>query len=255
MAIWGSFHSGHASYFAIGAYTTALLITKAQIPLPICIIASIISSGVCGIIFGFFIVRLTGIYFAILSMALGQFVYYIIFQWYTFTGGDNGIQGIPPPEILDNAYAYFYFTLFIVSACMLIMRIITQSPFGYTMRAIKDNTERTKFIGISIRKYMLINFVISVMFAGVAGSLYAPFTRSVAPQIAGWENSGLPVFMTVIGGAWNFFGPVLGSVVYVFLSAFITGFTEYWPMIIGFILIFIVLFLPKGVSGILRFKP
>jgi branched-chain amino acid transport system permease protein len=134
------------------------------------------------------------------------------------------------------------------------MWFIINSPFGYTMRAIRDNSNRTRFIGINIRQYMLINFVISGMFAGLAGSLWAPFNRSIAPDLANWAHSGIPVFMAVIGGPLGFFGPLVGSVVYTFLSAFVTGFTEYWPIIIGIIIILIVLFLPGGILGTLQQK-
>jgi branched-chain amino acid transport system permease protein len=211
-------------------------------------------AGLWALIFGYFCVRLTGIYFAILTMAFGQLVFYIIFQWYSFTGGDNGIQGIPAPLLLQDAYAYYYFTLALVIAALIVMRFITNSPFGYTMRAIRDNSDRTRFIGINIRRYMLINFVIAGMFAGLAGSLWAPFNRSIAPDLANWAHSGIPVFMAVIGGPLGFFGPLVGSVVYTFLSAFVTGFTEYWPIVIGIIIIFIVLFLPGGILGTFQQK-
>jgi len=250
----GQLSFGQAAYYGIGAYTTALMITKASIPLPICMITSILLAGICALIFGYFCVRLIGIYFAILTMAFGQLVFYIIFQWYGFTGGDNGIQGIPVPLLLQDPYVYYYFTLAVVIAALIVMWFIINSPFGYTMRAIRDNSNRTRFIGINIRQYMLINFVISGMFAGLAGSLWAPFNRSIAPDLANWGHSGIPVFMAVIGGPLGFFGPLVGSVVYTFLSAFVTGFTEYWPIIIGIIIILIVLFLPGGILGTLQQK-
>ncbi len=250
----GQLSFGQAAYYGIGAYTTALMITKASIPLPLCIIASVLMAGIFALIIGYFCVRLTGIYFAILTMAFGQVVFYIIFQWYSFTGGDNGIQGIPAPPFLQNAYVYYYFTLLLVIGALIVMWFIINSPFGYTLRAIRDNSDRTRFIGINIRKYMLINFVIAGMFAGLAGSLWAPFNRSIAPDLANWSHSGIPVFMAVIGGPLGFFGPLVGSVVYTFLSAFVTGFTEYWPIVIGIIIIFIVLFLPGGILGTLQQK-
>jgi branched-chain amino acid transport system permease protein len=248
----GQLSFGQAAYYGIGAYTTALMITKASIPLPLCMIASMLLAGIFALIFGFFCVRLTGIYFAILTLAFGQLLFYIIFQWYSFTGGDNGIQGIPVPPLLQDAHVYYYFALALVIAALIVMRFITNSPFGYTMRAIRDNSDRTRFIGINIRKYMLVNFIIAGMFAGLAGSLWAPFNRSIAPDLANWSHSGIPVFMTVIGGPLGFFGPLVGSVVYTFLSAFVTGFTEYWPIVIGIIIIFIVLFLPGGILGMLQ---
>ena len=246
----GQLSFGHAAYFGVGAYATGMLMVKASVPLPICLVASMIAAGICALIFGYFCVRLTGIYFAILTLAFGQLMYYIIFQWYSFTGGDDGLQGIIPPDLLFGANAYYYFTLCIVAAALIAMWYISRSPFGYTMRAIRDNADRTWFIGINVRKYMLINFVVAAMFAGLAGGLLGPFNRSIAPDLCNWHQSGVPVFMTVIGGPLGFFGPMIGSVIYTFLMAFVTGFTEYWPLVIGLVIIFVVLFMPGGVLGL-----
>ncbi|MFC1883170.1 branched-chain amino acid ABC transporter permease [Thermodesulfobacteriota bacterium] len=247
----GQLSFGHAAYFGVGAYTTGLLIVKTSVPLPICLAASMVSAGLCALIVGYFCVRLTGIYFAILTLAFGQLVYYIIFQWYSFTGGDDGLQGILPPEFLRGANAYYYFTLLIVAVALVAMWTISRSPFGYTMRAVRDNADRTRFIGINVRRYMLINFALAGMFAGLAGGLLGPFNRSIAPDLCNWHQSGVPVFMTVIGGPLGFLGPMLGSVIYTFLFAFVTGFTEYWPLVIGSFIILVVLFIPGGVLGLL----
>jgi len=206
------------------------------------------------LVIGYFCVRLTGIYFAILTMAFGQLFYYIIFQWYSFTGGDDGLQGIVPPAWLMSAWAYYYFTLFIVIAALIVMWFISESPFGYTMRSIRGNADRTRFIGINVSQYMLINFVVAGMFAGLAGGLLGPFNRSIAPDLCNWHQSGVPVFMTVIGGPLGFFGPMIGSVIYTFLFAFVTGFTEYWPLTIGLVIVFVVLFIPGGVLGLAQSK-
>ena len=246
----GQLSFGHAAYYGVGAYATGMLMVKASVPLPICLVASMIAAGICALIFGYFCVRLTGIYFAILTLAFGQLMYYIIFQWYSFTGGDDGLQGIVPPDLLFGANAYYYFTLCVVAAALIAMWYISRSPFGYTMRAIRDNADRTRFIGINVRKYMLINFVVAAMFAGLAGGLLGPFNRSIAPDLCNWHQSGVPVFMTVIGGPLGFFGPMIGSVIYTFLMAFVTGFTEYWPLVIGLVIIFVVLFMPGGVLGL-----
>jgi branched-chain amino acid transport system permease protein len=250
----GQLSFGHAAYFGVGAYATGLLMLKTSVPLPVCLAFSMVIAGVTALIFGYFCVRLTGIYFAILTMAFGQLIYYIIFQWYSFTGGDNGLQGIIPPGWLLNVKNYYYFTIVIVTAALIVMWFISESPFGYTMRAIRDNTERTRFIGINVRKYMLINFVVAGMFAGLAGGLLGPFTRSIAPDLCNWQQSGVPVFMTVIGGPLGFFGPIIGSLIYTFLFAFVTGFTEYWPLTIGLVIIFVVLYMPGGILGLVHEK-
>ena len=160
------------------------------------------------------------------------------------------MQGIAPPDLLAETSAYYYFTLLVVTVAMIAMWVISRSPFGYTMRAIRENAERTRFLGIHVRKYMVINFMVAGMFAGLAGGLWGPFNRSIAPDLCNWHHSGIPVFMTVIGGPLNFFGPMVGSVIYTFLMAFVTGFTEYWPLVIGSIIIFVVLFMPGGVLGL-----
>ena len=246
----GQLSFGHAAYFGVGAYATGLLLVKTSVPLPACLAVSMLTAGVFALVIGYFCVRLTGIYFAILTMAFGQLLYYIIFQWYSFTGGDDGLQGIVPPDYLLNVTAYYYFTLAIVAAALAVMWFISLSPFGYTMRAIRDNADRTRFIGIHVRKYMLINFVIAGMFAGLAGGLLGPFNRSIAPDLCNWHQSGVPVFMTVIGGPLGFLGPLIGSIIYTFLFAFVTGFTEYWPLTIGLVIIMVVLFIPGGVLGL-----
>lgn len=246
----GQLSFGHAAYYGIGAYTTGLLMVKANMPLLFCLPISMIFAGIIASVLGFFCVRLKGIYFAILTMAFGQLVYYIIFQWYSFTGGDNGLQGINPPEILSKANNYYYFVLIVFVIASYLLYRIGESPFGYTLRAIRDNSERTEFIGINVQRYMHINFIISAMFSGLAGSLWGPFMRSVAPDLCNWQHSGMPVFITVLGGPFNFFGPLAGSMIYTFLMALVTGYTEYWPLVSGLIIIFVVLLLPSGFLGV-----
>ena len=247
----GQLSFGHAAYYGIGAYTTGLLMVKGNLPLLYCLPISMVTAGIVAIFLGYFCVRLKGIYFAILTMAFGQLVYYIIFQWYSFTGGDNGLQGINPSGILSNPYNYYYFTLLIFVIGSFLLYRIGESPFGYTLRAIRDNSERTEFIGINVSRYMHINFVISAMFAGLAGALWGPFTRSVAPDLCNWQHSGIPVFMAVLGGPFNFFGPLVGSVIYTMLMALVTGYTEYWPLVSGTIMIVVVLLMPDGFLGAL----
>jgi branched-chain amino acid transport system permease protein len=250
----GQLSFGHAAYYGIGAYTTGLLLVKLKFPLLLCLPISMITAGLGALILGSVCVRLRGIYFAILTMAFGQLVYYVVFQWYSFTGGDNGLQGIAPPPYLFKVNIYYFFTLTVVTIAMIVLWFITESPFGYTLRAIRDNTERTEFIGINVQRYMLINFVIAGMFAGLAGALWGPFNRSVAPDLLSWQHSGHPVFMAVLGGPHNFLGPMIGSLIFTFLNAFVTGFTEYWPLVSGLVIILVVLLMPGGLFGIIKTK-
>jgi len=251
----GQLSFGHAAYYGVGAYTTGLLMVKANVPMLVCLPLSMFSAGLCAAVLGYFCVKLRGIYFAILTMAFGQLVYYIIFQWYSFTGGDNGLQGIVPPDFLGRAAnPYYFFTLIVVTVGLIALWIISESPFGYTMRAIRDNAERTEFIGINVQRYMHLNFIIAAVFAGLAGALWGPFNRSVAPDLTNWQHSGMPVFMTVIGGPFSFLGPLFGSAIYTFLMALVTSFTEYWPLVSGVIIILVVLLMPGGLLGLLNEK-
>lgn len=238
---------GQAAYFGVGAYATTLLWLKGGLPFPVCILAAPIAAGAVALLFGPICVRLGGIYFAILTMSFGQVVYYIVFNWYGFTGGDNGIQGVRPPEFLMDIRNYYYYCLGVVISALLLLRALVESPFGYTLKAIRDNGMRVQFLGINVFKFRLINFIISGMFAGLAGSLFAFLNRSVNPSLLNWDHSGIPVFMAVIGGPLNFWGPFLGAIIYIGFAAFVTGVTEYWPLVIGIIITIIILYMPGGI--------
>jgi branched-chain amino acid transport system permease protein len=209
-------------------------------------------AAVAALIVGFFCVRLTGIYFAMLTLAFGELLFYIVFSWYSFTKGDDGIQGLLPPLYFQDAVHFYYLTLAIVTLALLAMWRITESPFGYIMRTLRDNQRRAAFLGINVRLHMLINFVIAGSFAGLAGALWGPFSRSVNPGLLGWQESGVAVFMTLIGGAGSFVGPMLGSVIYTLLQAVVKMYTVYWPLTIGTIILLIVLFMPGGVLGLIE---
>lgn len=250
----GQISFGHAAFFGLGAYATAMLfrqftggteeISYLQFFLSLAAGAPVAALG--ALLVGFFCIRLTGIYFAILTLAFGELLFFVVFSWYSFTGGDDGIQRLLPPPFFRDSVVYYYLCFVIVVVAIAIMWRIVHSPFGYLLRAMRDNQERTRFLGINTRIYMLINFVIAGSFAGLAGALWGPFTRSVAPTLLGWQESGIAVFMTLLGGAGFFVGPMVGSIIYTFLHAWVTGFTQYWPLTIGTIILIIVLFSPGG---------
>jgi branched-chain amino acid transport system permease protein len=206
------------------------------------------------LITGYLCIRVAGIYFGIMTAVVSQSTFYIIFNWYSFTGGDNGIQGVLPPLILQGALEYYYFSLAVAIAAVVGYCVILTSPFGNSLRCIRDNMERTVFIGINIRRHMHIAFVVAGLYAATAGVLLAFFKRSVVPQMCDWITSGEAVFMGVLGGVYSLGGPMLGAIVWTFLDAFVTGFTEYWPMIIGFTLLLTILYMPGGIFGLLQQK-
>jgi branched-chain amino acid transport system permease protein len=255
----GQLSFGHAAFFGLGAYGTAIVFRELSAGTGeigyggffVSLLAGPPVAALGAVVVGFFCVRLTGIYFAILTLAFGELAFYTVFSWYGFTGGDDGIQRLLPPPFFRDATAYYYFTLAIVALAMALLWRITQSPFGYMLRAMRDNQQRTRFLGINVRLHMLVNFTVAGAFAGVAGALWGPFTRSVGPLLLGWQESGIAIFMTLLGGSAFFAGPIVGSIVYTFLQAFVTGFTVYWPLTIGIIILVIVLFSPGGLLGLL----
>ena len=256
----GQISFGHAAFFGVGAYASAMLFTRLKtaggeigmLDFFLSLAAGPPVAAVAALIVGFFCVRLTGIYFAMLSLAFGELLFYIVFSWYSFTKGDDGIQGLLPPSFFQDAVNFYYLTLAIVTLALLAMWRITESPFGYIMRTLRDNQRRAAFLGINVRLHMLINFVIAGGFAGLAGALWGPFSRSVNPGLLGWQESGIAVFMTLIGGAGSIVGPMLGSVIYTMLQAVVKMYTVYWPLTIGTIILLIVLFLPGGVLGLIE---
>ena len=257
----GQISFGHAAFFGLGAYATGLLTryfkgTGAGDLGYFEFFASLLAgppvAALGALVVGFFCVRLTGIYFAILTLAFGELLYYIVFSWYSFTKGDDGVQGLLPPAFFQDSINFYYFTLLVVALAVALMWRIVNSPFGYILRTIRDNQRRTAFLGINVRAHMLANFVIAGAFAGVAGALWGPFQRSIAPGLLGWEQSGIAVFMALIGGAKLFIGPMLGSVVYTFLHAWVTIYTVYWPLTIGLIILAIVIFAPGGLLGLVK---
>jgi branched-chain amino acid transport system permease protein len=253
----GQISFGHAAFFGLGAYATAMLFRDftggteeiTYIQFFVSLAAGVPVAAFGALLVGYFCIRLTGIYFAILSLAFGELLFFVVFSWYSFTGGDDGIQRLLPPPFFRDPVVYYYLCFVIVVAAMIVMWRIVHSPFGYLLRAMRDNQERTRFLGINTRIYMLINFVIAGSFAGLAGALWGPFTRSVAPTLLGWQESGIAVFMTLLGGSGFFAGPMVGSIIYTFLHAWVTGFTQYWPLTIGAIILIIVLFSPGGLLG------
>jgi branched-chain amino acid transport system permease protein len=256
----GQISFGHAAFFGVGAYASAMVFTRLKtagggigmLDFFLSLAAGPPLAALAALIVGFFCVRLTGIYFAMLSLAFGELLFYIVFSWYSFTKGDDGIQGLLPPLYFQDAVNFYYLTLAIVTLALLAMWRITESPFGYIMRTLRDNQRRAAFLGINVRLHMLINFVIAGSFAGLAGALWGPFSRSVNPGLLGWQESGVAVFMTLIGGAGSFVGPMLGSVIYTLLQAVVKMYTVYWPLTIGTVILLIVLFLPGGVLGLIE---
>jgi branched-chain amino acid transport system permease protein len=237
---------GEAAFFGVGAYTCALIILKTSLPFPIAIIASPIVATVLGIGIGWFCVRLTDIYFAMLTLAFGEMVFAVIFKWYSFTGGDDGLVEIPIPALFASTKYYYYFVLAIFLSSLLVLRLIVNSPFGKTLQALRENPERVEFIGVNVKQYKLIAFAIAAFFVGLAGALYCCFNHNVFPSYAGWALGAEPILMCVIGGMNIFLGPTVGAVIMIVLEKIILSRTEYWPICIGVILLIFLRYFRTG---------
>jgi branched-chain amino acid transport system permease protein len=250
----GQLPFGQAAFYGLGGYGMAMLLTKFQVNFWLSFAAGIGIAALVALLVGIFCVRLRGIYFSILTLAFGQLIFVIIYKWHDFTGGDDGIQGVFPPVFLKDPIAYYYFILLVFCLSAFILWRIIHSPFGYTLQAMRENSERTEFLGIPIARYQLIAFVISASFTGLAGALWAPFYRSVAPSTLMWIKSGEPVMATILGGAGLFFGPVLGTFLITFVHAYVLGFTHFWPIIMGTLILIVIFLLPGGILGFIKEK-
>ncbi len=244
----GMLSFGHAAYYGVGAYTVAILYAKLGVPMYIGIFAAPVISGLIALIVGWFAVRVTGMYFAMLTLAFGQLLHTIVMGWYSFTGGDDGLP-VMPPDWLLSAQSYYLFVLTIVVVCIGALRLISISSFGMALNAIRENRQRAVFVGLNVRGYELTAFVIAGSFAGVAGSLRAPFQQMAFPSLLYWGQSAEPVLMALAGGIHNFLGPIFGAALFVFANFIITTFSDYPLLIFGVIVLLVVMFLPGGVAG------
>lgn len=244
----GMLSFGHAAYYGMGAYTVAVLFAKLQVPIYFGLIVAPVVAGAVALVVGWFSVRVTGMYFAMLTLAFAQLLHTIVMGWYSFTGGDDGLP-VMPPDWLLSARNYYLFVLTVTIACIAVLWVISLSPFGAALRAIRENRQRAVFIGLGVRNYELAAFVIAGAFAGVAGALRAPLQQMAFPSLMHWTQSAEPVLMALAGGIYSFFGPIVGAAIFVFANFAITTFSGYPLLMFGVLVLVIVLYLPGGVAG------
>ena len=253
MGFGGMVSFGHAAYFALGAYTAALLVKKASVPMLLAVGAAPIVAGLGALLFGFFIVRLTHTYFAMLSLAFGQIVFTVIFKWKTLTGGDDGLLDVWPSALLKSPARFYYFTLVVVGLSLLALHAIVESPFGYALKAVRENPRRARFIGLDVRRHQLFAFVLSGVFSGLAGALFAFYNGSVFPDFAYFTKSFEPLVVALLGGVQSFLGPLAGAFGFKVLEWLISRqWPVYWPLFLGSIVILVIVILPQGFVGLLK---
>jgi branched-chain amino acid transport system permease protein len=251
MGFGGMVSFGHAAYFALGAYAPALLVKRAGLPMLLALPAAPLVAAAGALFFGFFIVRLSHTYFAMLSLAFAQIVFTVIFKWKALTGGDDGLLDVWPPALLKSPVAYYYFTLAVVALSLAALHAIVVSPFGYALRSVRENPRRAGFIGINVRRHQLVAFVISGAFSGVAGGLFAFYNGSVFPDFAYFTKSFEPLVVALLGGVQSFFGPLTGAFGFKILEWLVSRqWPVYWPLFLGTIVVLVIVALPQGFVGL-----
>lgn len=240
---------GHAAYFGLGAYGAALAAKYLGADMTDGLAAAPLLAAVGGLIFGWFCVRLSGVYFAMLTLAFAQIVWSTAFQWVKVTGGDNGLLGVWPAPWAAGKTAYYYLALVVCVAGTLLLRRIIYAPFGYALRAARDSPLRAEAIGINVRHVQWAGFVIAAAVAGVAGGLFVYFKGSVFPTYIAISKSVDALVMVLLGGVQTIAGPLVGAAVYTVLQDQLVTFTDYWRAILGLVIIGLVLAFPQGIAG------
>jgi branched-chain amino acid transport system permease protein len=254
---------GHAAYFGLGAYGAAMTIKYIYPSTPLGILVGVATGTLAAMVIGALIVRLRGVYFAMVTIAFGQVFYFIAFRWNSVTGGDDGVSGwkrqaldlgFTQINLLGNDKAFYYFVLVCFAVAVTLMWLLLRSPFGRTLLAIRENERRARFLGIPVERHIWLSFVISCCFVSLAGTLYALLSNFTDPRALRWDQSGTFVIMAVLGGMRSFWGPLIGAAIFVVLQDYVSSHTENWMSFIGLFFVLVVLFFPRGVLGILRRK-
>jgi branched-chain amino acid transport system permease protein len=251
---------GHSAYFGVGAYAVAFTVKYLKVnSMELLVLAGVLASALVAALFGVVCVRYTRIFFGILTLALSQVLWSLAFKFFWVTGGTDGLR-VPTPSLLGVsiagqdkmaflAHKYYYYVLVIFVAATAVMWVIVHSPFGKALQAIRDNETRAEFVGVQVWHYRWVAFLISGVFTGLAGALWVPLNGLTTPDILVWNFSGEIVFFTVLGGFKTFAGPIVGAVVFNYLKTFAVGYTVYWQMFLGVVLVILVMVLPTGIMG------
>lgn len=244
---------GHGMFFGFGAYAFGLSMQRLGVSIPMAFLLTIVSSALLGLVVGVISIRLKDIYFSFITLALQMLLYSTVIAWVPLTGGDQGLMGgIPRPPFLgidlsieSHRYA-FAVTIMVIG--LLILRQIVESPFGYTLRMIRDNTERATFLGINVFRAKLTAFVIAGVFGAIGGMVMALFVSGAYPEFVNWTMSGEAIFMIMLGGLSTFIGPAAGALILSVLNDVITRGTEHHGLFLGAVILLFALGLRKGVT-------
>jgi branched-chain amino acid transport system permease protein len=255
----GMFSFGHAVYFGLGAYASVLgWLHIPGLSFLSGILLGALTSALVAFILGAFLVRMSGTYFALLTLAFNQLIWAIVWKWRDVTGGDDGLGKFPKPDLfgltMKNPVTFYYVALIITGACLYFCWYFTKTPMGNVALSIKSNEERAKFVGFNVQSTKLIFLTMLGFLAGISGALYAQFQEFIATSVIDLGMSTNVLFMAYIGGTGYFWGPLVGSGIFVYLSEYLSSFTDRWELILGLIFIAVVLFAPQGIMGVVRKK-
>ena len=253
---------GHAAYFGLGGYGAAMTLRYLAPSTALAVLVGVAGGTLAAAIIGALIVRLRGVYFAMVTIAFGQVFYFVAFRWNRVTGGDDGLTGwsrlplrLGPLRVdLRDDLVFYFFALALFGVAVGAMGLLLRSPFGRTLLAIRENERRARFLGIPVERHVWTSFVVSALFASLAGALFALLNNFVDPRALRWDQSGNFVIMAVLGGMRSFWGPLFGAAIFVVLADFISTRTENWMSFVGAVFVLVVLFFPRGVLGVVRRK-
>lgn len=240
---------GHAAYFGLGAYAAALVTLKLQWPMPLAMLAGALAAMAGAILFGWFCVRLSGVYLAMLTLAFAQIVWATFFQWDDLTGGSNGLVGIRPAKALASPLAYYYLALGCAALGVILLRRVIHAPFGLALRAARDAAVRAESLGMDVRRLQWGGFAIAGLFCGLAGVLFAFSKGSISPEVASVGRSVDGLVMVLLGGVQSLLGPLLGAALFTWLQDLVARETDYWRALLGGVILLLVLLFPGGIAG------
>ncbi|MEP6018288.1 MAG: ABC transporter permease [Paracoccaceae bacterium] len=251
LGLGGLVSFGHAAYYGGGAYVAALLVTHANTPMELAFLLAPLGAGLAALAIGWVCLRLTGVYFAMLTLAFAQLLWSLVFQWGDVTGGDDGLVNIWPAEWLKDTTVYFYFTLVMSVGGIVVLRHVAHSPFGYALRAARDSQRQAEATGINTRKVQLLAFGFAGMMGGLAGALFVFSKGSVFPNEMEIARSFDALIVVFLGGVKTLAGGVVGAGFFKGIEDILTRF-EYWRLVMGLLIIFVVIIAPNGIVGSLR---
>lgn len=248
---------GHAAYFGVAAYAVGILATDYQRGFVVCLLAGVLAAALTAAVFGLVAIRATGTYFLMITLALGMVVWGLAFRWVSLTRGDNGIAGVPRPDLglpwsASSPLGFFYLALAAAGVAWVLLGLLVRSPFGMTLKGIRESDSRMRALGYNVWLHKYLAFVLSGFFAGFAGVFWAYYNGFVSPVDVQLVTSVETLLMVALGGPGTLAGPALGAAVIVFLKNFVSVYTKRWLLILGAVYIGVILFAPRGVLGAFR---